>query len=169
MAAKTADIKVTGGVLVSGKGMERADVLIKDGLVDGIEAADSDRSAAKVIDAGGRFVLPGIIDAHQHPVYTDRMGTLSRSAASGGITTIIPYIGVVKAWGVEGDLLGAVESFIEEGDRDSFIDFGYHCAIMHDDMATIDTAIPKTIDRGVTTFKGFMAYKKGGCCSRTKN
>ena len=111
MAAKGADLAVKGGVLVDGKEMRRGDIFIKDGLVDGIERSESTRSAQSVIDATGKFVLPGIIEAHCHPVYADRFDTFSQSAAYGGITTIIPYIGVVKSWGKTGNLLNTVKEF----------------------------------------------------------
>lgn len=92
MTIKSADIAVKGGVLVNGEEMKRGDIFIKDGLVDSIERGESTRSAQRVIDATGKFVLPGIIDAHCHPVYADRIDTLSQSAAFGGITTLIPFI-----------------------------------------------------------------------------
>ena len=157
---KTADIAVKGGVLVSSKEMKRADVFIKDGLVDSLEPAESTRSASRVINASGKFVLPGIIDAHLHPVYADRIDTLSRSAACGGITTLIPFIGAVKAWGKTGTLYDAVKDFIEEGQKTSVLDFGIHCTVVADDMATAATVIPKVVELGVISFKAFMAFAK---------
>ena len=162
MAAKGADIAVKGGVLVDGKEMRRGDIFIKDGLVDGIERSESTRSAQSVIDATGKFVLPGIIEAHCHPVYADRFDTFSKSAAYGGITTIIPYIGVVKSWGKTGNLLNTVKEFIEEGQNTSMIDFAVNCTLVHSDMETAATLIPEIVGLGVTSFKGFMAYSKRG-------
>ena len=52
------------------------------------------------------------------------------------ITTLIPYIGAVKAWGVEGNLWDAVNYFIDEGARDSVIDFGLHCSLVAGDIKT---------------------------------
>lgn len=162
MTAKGADIAVKGGVLVDGGEMKRGDIFIKDGLVDSIERGESARSAERVIDATGKFVLPGIIDAHLHPVYADRIDTLSQSAAFGGITTLIPFIGAVKAWGKTGGLFDAVKDFIEEGQRTSVVDFGIHCTLMRDDMETVDTVIPKLVELGVVSFKAFMAFSKRG-------
>ncbi len=157
-----ADIAVTGGVVVNSREMILADVFITDGLVDGVEPAGSGRKAGKTIDAGGKFVLPGIIDAHLHPVYADRIDTLSQAAVWGGITTLIPYVGAVKAWGMEGGLMGAIETFIEEGETTSAIDFGYHCSLVSENIETIDEMMPKLIDIGVTSFKGFMSYARRG-------
>ncbi|MCL4181990.1 MAG: amidohydrolase family protein [Burkholderiaceae bacterium] len=156
------DIQIRGGVLVSSQEMKLADVFIKDGIVDSIERPDSGRHARKVIDAKGKYVLPGIVEAHLHPVYADRLDSLSRSAVYGGITTLIPYIGAVKAWGVEGNLWDAVNYFIDEGARDSVIDFGLHCSLVSGDLAELESLIPKICQRGVRSFKGFMAYRKRG-------
>lgn len=156
------DIQIKGGVLVNSKELRLADVFIKDGVVESIERPDGGKGAKRVIDAKGKFVLPGIVEAHLHPVYADRLDTLSRAAVYGGITTLIPYIGAVKAWGVEGNLWDAVNYFIDEGARDSVIDFGLHCSLVAGDLAELDRLVPRICARGVRSFKGFMAYKKRG-------
>lgn len=156
------DIHIKGGVLVNSKEIRLADVYIRDGLIESIERPNSGKPAKRVIDATGKFVLPGIVEAHLHPVYADRLDTLSKSAVFGGITTLIPYIGAVKAWGVEGNLWDAVNYFIDEGARDSVIDFGLHCSLVSSDLAELDTLIPRICERGVRSFKGFMAYKRRG-------
>ena len=162
MSANNADIAVTGGVLVNSQGIKRADIFIKNGQMDTIEPTGSDRSASKRIDATGKFVLPGIIDAHLHPVYADRIDTLSRAAAFGGITTLIPFIGAIKAWGKEGTLFDAVKGIIAEGEKSSYLDFAIHCSLCHDDLKTVTSVLPKVIELGVISFKGFMAFAKRG-------
>lgn len=162
MASSGDDIHIKGGVLVNSSELRLADIFIKDGLVDSVERPESGKTARRTINATGKFVLPGIVEAHLHPVYADRLDTLSKSAVYGGITTLIPYIGAVKAWGVEGNLWDAVNYFIDEGARDSVIDFGLHCSLMSDDLGDLENLIPKICDRGVRSFKGFMAYKKRG-------
>ena len=156
------DIQVKGGVLVNSREMKLGDVFIKDGIVDSIEPPNSEKTAKTTIDATGKLVLPGIVEAHLHPVYADRLDTLSKAAVHGGITTLIPYIGAVKAWGVEGNLWDAVNYFIDEGARDSVIDFGLHCTLLAGDLDGLDSLIPRICDRGVRSFKGFMAYRKRG-------
>lgn len=162
MTQERCDIQIKGGVLVDSKELKRADVFIKDGLVYSIEEPGSAMEADKVIDATGKFVLPGIVEGHLHPVYADRLETLSKAAVLGGITTLIPYIGAVKAWGVEGNLWDAVNYFIEEGQNDSVIDFGLHCSLVASDLEDMAETIPKICERGVRSFKGFMAYRKRG-------
>ena len=83
MKSDIADIVIKNGILVTAKELKRADVYIKDGRVDGIGSADTPRSATNVIDASAKLVLPGIIDAHIHPVYADRIDTLNRVREAG--------------------------------------------------------------------------------------
>ncbi len=153
---------IKGGTLVNSQGMGPADIYIHDGIIDSIEPGESQRKANRVIDASGKFVLPGIIDSHLHPVYADRIDTLSQVAPLGGITTLIPYIGAVKAWGKTGNLIDAVKDFIEEGEKTSIVDFGIHCSLTLNDMETIDEAIPTAVEMGVNSFKVFMAYARRG-------
>jgi len=162
MTQDPCDVQIRGGVLVNSRELRLADVFVRNGIVESIEAPDSGKTARKTIDAKGKFVLPGIVEAHLHPVYADRLDTLSKAAVYGGITTLIPYIGAVKAWGVEGNLWDAVNYFIDEGARDSVIDFGLHCSLVAGDMAELENLVPKICARGVRSFKGFMAYKKRG-------
>lgn len=162
MSTGDCDIQIKGGVLVNSKEMKLADVFIRSGLIDSIEAPGSGKSARKVIDATGRYVLPGIVESHLHPVYADRLDTLSQAAVFGGITTLVPYIGAVKAWGVEGNLLDAVNYFMEEGARDSVVDFGLHCSLVASDLPELEQTVPQICAKGVRSFKGFMAYRKRG-------
>ena len=162
MASSSHSIQIKGGVLVNSSELRLADVFIRNGVIDSIERPGSGKKARHVIDATGKFVLPGIVEAHLHPVYADRLDTLSKSAVYGGITTLIPYIGAVKAWGVKGNLWDAVNYFIDEGARDSVIDFGLHCSLVNSDLDDLDSLIPRICERGVRSFKGFMAYKRRG-------
>lgn len=162
MEKQKADIIVANGMVVSSRDIKPKDVVIKDGkILDTPEDAVA-YEAGQIIDARGKYVLPGIIDAHFHPVYADRIDTLSKAAATGGITTLIPYVGAVAAWGQGGELVDSVQSFIEEGESSSILDFGIHCTFTQKDMATVEKSIPVLIEMGVVSFKGFTAYKKRG-------
>jgi len=162
MEKQQADLIVANGMVVSSHNIERKDVVIKDGKVLDTPEKAVAYEGDQVIEAKGKFVLPGIVDAHFHPVYADRIDTLSKAAATGGITTLIPYVGAVAAWGQGGDLVESVQSFIAEGESSSILDFGIHCTFTQNDMATVDTSIPALIEMGVVSFKGFTAYKKRG-------
>ena len=87
---------------------------------------------------------------------------LSRAALSGGVTTVIPYIGAVAAWGKQGGLVQAIDDFIREGETGSCIDFGLHCTLTANVMEEADDAIPELVARGVISFKAFTSYRKRG-------
>ena len=106
-----ADCVIRGGLLVNGQGVTRNDILIGDGIVQQI---GQDLQAPDVIDASGKYVLPGIVDAHSHPVFADKIDTFSISAAYGGITTIIPFFGNFSSWGTSGRTSDIIKAHIEE-------------------------------------------------------
>ncbi len=151
---------IRGGLVVSGKGINKDDILIGNGVIQKIGKIERNIRAAKVIDASGKYILPGVIDTHCHPVYTDKMDTFSQSAAYGGVTTIIPFIGNVSSWGYSGKTSETVKRFIEDGERASYLDFAVHATFVAEDDAVAE--IPKLIRMGVISFKMFMTYFKRG-------
>ena len=162
MSSQKIDIAIVNGRVVDRHTIIAADILISDGRIAAISSPEERQEVGRIIDAAGNYVLPGLIDAHLHPVYADRIDTLSRAAVCEGVTTLIPYIGAVKAWGQAGGLIGAIEDFIAEGESTSLVDFSLHCTLMQDDMADIEETIPQMIERGIISFKAFMAYAKRG-------
>ena len=64
MEGTTGTLVIKGGdVLLPDGRIETRDVLIEDGS---IACVGTDLSAGKRIDAGGAYVLPGLIDIHTH-------------------------------------------------------------------------------------------------------
>jgi dihydropyrimidinase len=162
MASRRAEALVKGGLVVTGQGAGRYDILVEGGKVKEMAPDLSDRAAVLVIDATGRYVLPGAIDAHTHPVYADKMDTFSICAAYGGITTVIAFVGNVKSWGFSGYTTDIVKGFIEEGERLSYLDFAAHGTYSAADEETLARSIPELVRLGVPSFKVFMAYKRRG-------
>jgi allantoinase len=77
------DLIVRGGTLVTPTGLNRADLGVANGRIAKI-AASIDEDAAVTLDADGRYVFPGILDAHVHfnePGRTEWEGISSGSAA----------------------------------------------------------------------------------------
>ena len=161
MTKKRADLLIKGGLVVTGEGIFHKDILVVDGRIDTIERGLS-ADAVRVIDAGGLYVLPGAIDAHAHPVYEDRMDQYSITAAYGGVTTIVPFVGNVKSWGFSGYTTDVVKAFIEESEAISYLDFGVHGAFSTADEDSLERSIPELIKMGIPSFKLFMAYKRRG-------
>ena len=113
--------------------------------------------ADRVIDAHGKYVLPGLIDCHLHvgPEYDD-WTTAPRAAARTGLTTLLPFV-IYD----EGETLPrAFARLREEAEARSVLDFGFHFILNHE-PAILD-GIPEAVRQGVTSFKLFMTYKKRG-------
>ena len=166
MTTEQSDVLVKGGILVSGSGMSRSDVLISQGVVSEIGPDLSARRARRTIDAAGKYVLPGGIDSHAHPVSGDKMDTYSMCAAYGGVTTVAAFIGSDKhrherfgnAWGIRDYNPDIVKGFIEFGERTSYTDFAVHGYITPRDIDTIDKVIPELIRMGAISFKMFLTW-----------
>src|SRR5690606_24534877 len=117
-------------------------------------------SADTVIDARGKYVIPGGIDAHTHMSLpfggtsaSDTPETGTRAAAWGGTTTIIDF--AVQAAG--GDVFEGLAKWHGMFDGECAIDYGFHQIIGGVDERAL-AAMPRLIDEGITSFKLFMAY-----------
>src|ERR687896_1308361 len=73
--------------------MGDTNIMIENGKIKSLANSANDVSASRKIDVRGKYVLPGAIDPHVHyGVYTpinEAARTESRSAAVGGVTTMI--------------------------------------------------------------------------------
>src|ERR1700741_5682870 len=93
------DILIRGGTVVSPQTTEQFDIGIKNGRIVAFAAPNSiDLTANRMIDARGKYVVPGGIDAHVHfnvalsPVMRAQSTTFGgRAAAFGGTTTFIDF------------------------------------------------------------------------------
>jgi dihydropyrimidinase len=151
---KRFDILIQGGLVVTGSGIRRADLGIKGEQIISVEPGLSEAEAGKVIDASGRYVMPGVIDVHTHPVYEDDLGGLALTAAHGGTTFLIHF-----AYAKPGmKLIDTIKTFKDEGGQKSYVDFGIHGTLF--DPASQIEEIPKAFDLGVSSFKMFMTYAK---------
>ena len=166
MTSSSADVLISGGLLVTGVGITRSDILVSDGKVAEVGPDLSDRAAQRTIDASGRYVLPGGIDAHAHPVHADKMDTFSVCAALGGVTTVIAFIGSEmfkherygNAWGMQDYNPDMVRGFIDEASETSYVDFAVHGLLTMHDKDDVDRIVPELVRMGVISFKLFMPW-----------
>jgi dihydropyrimidinase len=156
---------IRGGTVVTAEGERRADVLIEGEIVKAV-ALDLDIAGAKVIDAGGAYVMPGGIDPHTHmqlpfmgTVASEDFFTGTSAAAAGGTTTIIDFV----IPDPQERVLDAYKKWRGWAEK-SAADYSLHVAItwwddtVHADMETL------TKQYGVNSFKHFMAYKNAIMC-----
>jgi len=154
MTPKTYDFLIKGGLILSGAGIQKADVGIKGEQIASVNAHLPPDEANHVIDASGKYVMPGVIDVHVHPLSVDGLSGSSLTAAYGGTTSLMYF-----AFAEQGtNLVDTIKTYQEEGSRDSFLDFGIHGTLF--DPAYQIKEIPQVINLGVTTFKMFMSYAK---------
>lgn len=123
IAEPTVSLVVRGGRAVTPHGIVRADIAVADGTIARLAEEIAPPPGATVVDARGAFVIPGVIDAHDHPVYGDRLATMSRSAVAGGITTLLSFFAAMPDRATPMDQLCR---FIDEGVGTSLVDFGVH-------------------------------------------
>ena len=119
-----------------------------------------DVKADRVIDAQGKYVIPGGIDPHTHldmpfagTVSADDFETGTRAAAHGGTTTLIDFAIQTKGRST----LEALETWHKKAEGKTAIDYGFHMIIT--DLE--DDRVPEMrtlADEGVTSYKLFMAY-----------
>ncbi|SOC57079.1 dihydropyrimidinase [Ornithinimicrobium cerasi] len=158
---------ISGGTVVSATGRAAADVLVDGETVRALLqpgstllGADVAASVDRVIDATGKYVIPGGIDGHTHMQLpfggteaSDTFETGTRAAAWGGTTTIIDY--AVQTYGQR--IQDGLAAWHEKAAGNCAIDYGFH-QIVGDVTSESLLAMRGLPEEGVTSFKMFMAY-----------
>jgi dihydropyrimidinase len=153
---KKYDLLLAGGSVVTGAGIRRADVGVQGEQIAAVEPAIPRQEAQEFVDVSGKYVFPGIIDVHVHPVYLDDVEACSRIAAYGGTTTLLHF-----AYARTGDsLLQRVEEMLLDAQKRSRLDFGVHGGMFEAPRQVPE--IPRVMELGVRTFKFFLTYLKQG-------
>jgi len=158
---------IKGGTVVSATGRGEADVLV-DGdkivalLAPGSQLLGTDltQGVDTVVDASGKYVIPGGIDAHTHmelpfggTAASDTFETGTRAAAHGGTTMIIDF--AVQTYGTK--VMDGLATWHQKAAGNCAIDYGFHQIIGGVDADSL-AVMPTLIDEGITSFKLFMAY-----------
>lgn len=150
---------IKNGTLVTAETEYAADILIQDGKVQSIGQNMTD-AADQVIDAAGKYVLPGGVDQHVHFSFEFNGAKVrgfqsSAAAAAGGTTTVIEFVNQLRGKG----LLASVEDYRKENaDNVAAVDYSFH-AVMTDPRPGVIEEIPDLAKAGYPVMKLFMAYK----------
>ncbi|MFC0082042.1 dihydroorotase family protein [Aciditerrimonas ferrireducens] len=150
------DLVVRAGTLVAPGGRAVLDVVVEDGRVAALVPAGTGRGA-RVLEAEGRLVLPGMVDSHVHvmePGDTSReeIATATAAAARHGITTIVehthgwPVTSVARLHEKRGHWAGR-----------SFVDYGFAAHVWPDAVRDL----PALYEAGVAFFKIFTCATHG--------
>ena len=159
------DTIIQGGQLVSSTETVRADLGIRGGKIVAVgkQLAKADAHGATIVNAAGRYVIPGGIDVHVHlelpfcgTVSSDNYDSGTRAAACGGVTTLIDF---AIPYGKE-TLQQAVDNWQARAAGKACVDYSFHLAITNWQNQKKD--VKKMVDQGIPTFKQFMIYEKEG-------
>ena len=159
----TGVVLIKGGDVVNCEETSTADVLVVDGKITAVGEDLDIPENATVINASGKYVIPGGIDTNTHfrraldgkdPVLDD-FQTGSRAAVAGGTTMVVDLVIPEPEEG----LLAAVTAWKEEAQENSCCDFSLAVAVTCVTEQTIEEMEVLVRDHGVNTFKVFMSFK----------
>ena len=151
---------IRGGTVVTASDQYRGDVLIEGEKVTAIGTSLT-AQADRVIDAAGKYVLPGGIDVHTHldmpfggSTSADDFESGTIAAAHGGTTSVVDF-----AIQYKGETLHqAWENWMRKAEGKAAIDYGFHM-IITDLPDSVEKEMDSMVSEGVTSFKLFMAYR----------
>jgi dihydropyrimidinase len=160
-------VLIKGGTVVSATGTGHADVLVDGETIAAVLkpgstllGVDLEANVDEVLDAAGKYVIPGGIDPHTHMELpfggtqaSDTFETGTRAAAWGGTTMIIDF--AVQRYGERVE--EGLATWHAKAAGNACIDYGFHQIIGGVDEFSLK-AMDSLIDEGVTSFKLFMAY-----------
>ncbi|MEX1038283.1 MAG: dihydropyrimidinase [Acidimicrobiia bacterium] len=151
---------IKGGTVITATEKMDADVLIDGGKVVALLGRDHTVVPDEIIDAGGKYVMPGGIDVHTHmelpfggTFAADTFETGTRAAAWGGTTTIIDFAVQTKGESA----MDGFEAWMRKADGNCAIDYGFHMITGDINEQTLKE-MQMLMDEGVSSFKMFMAY-----------
>jgi dihydropyrimidinase len=126
---------------------------IRDGRIAGLFAPGEELPSDEVVDCGGKWIMPGVVDPHVHFGFgspeTDFL-TESRSAALGGITSALSFYRTA-------DFRNAFDAYRDRAASQACIDFGLHFGITS--HLHVETLAECSKRFGVTSYKLYLMYK----------
>src|SRR5258708_21731522 len=154
------DTIIGNGSVVTATDTYVADVAISDGRIAAIGKDLPRQNASKVLDASGKYVLPGGIDVHTHldmpfggTTSADDFETGTRAAAFGGTTTLIDFAIQYKGQ----PLREAFDTWMGKAANKAVCDYAFHCIVTDITDGQLQQ-MNDLVGEGVTSFKLFMAY-----------
>jgi len=151
---------IKGGLIVTATGRYVADVYAEGDKIKVI-GTDLDYPADEVVEAKGKYVLPGAIDPHTH-ISMPFMGTHAQddyqtgtiAAACGGVTTVVDFDLQQKGE----TLLEAIERKKSWAEDKVCVDYSLHPAVMDPRPEVIEEVKKAILEYGTPSFKIFMVY-----------
>ena len=155
---------IKNGMLCTESGVYEADLLLEEGVIREI-GTDLQDSGAEVVDAKGKYVLPGAVDIHTHmdldvgiARVIDDFYTGTIAAACGGTTSIVDHM----AFGPQNcSLWHQVKEYHRLADGNAVVDYGFHGVFQHVNPQVLEEMGEIAKEEGITSFKVYMTYGYG--------
>src|SRR5439155_1671407 len=154
-------VLIRGGRIVTAADDYVADLYVEEETITLI-GESLDMQADKVIDAGGKYVLPGCVDPHTHldmpfggTVTIDDVESGQTAAAFGGTTCHVDF--VIQPHGQT--FAAALDEWRAKAAGKQVIDMGYHMAVTDLENGGTLEELATLPEQGITSYKLFMAYK----------
>ncbi|MEW6663857.1 MAG: dihydroorotase family protein [Thermodesulfobacteriota bacterium] len=139
------------GIYETGIGIENERIVM---LAPDSRLPESD----EVIDAGGRYVLPGLVDSHMHfpwpPAddFANRIESETKACLYGGCTTAVHMLRGSP------DISEETASFINLFEQNAFVDAGLNAMILSREHVE---QIRRLAESGMRSFKFYLPYRVG--------
>ena len=161
MSTPDFDLVIRNALVATASDTFEADIGIRDGRIAQLGLGIG--PGQQEIDAKGRVVTPGGVDAHCHldqpmapPVrMADDFDTGTRAAACGGTTTVIPFAAQERGQ----SLRAAVADYHQRADGKAHIDHGFHLIVSDPTPDVLANELPALIQEGYSSFKIYMTYE----------
>ncbi|MGE8201630.1 MAG: dihydropyrimidinase [Variovorax sp.] len=160
MTFRDLDLVVRNARVATASDTFDSDIGIRDGRI--VQLGLGLPPGRQEIDAAGRYVTPGGVDAHCHldqpmepPVrMADDFDTGTRAAACGGTTTVIPFAAQHKGQ----SLRAAVQDYHQRAEGRAHVDHAFHLIVSDPTEEVLKHELPQLIAEGYTSFKIYMTY-----------
>ncbi|TWD91491.1 dihydropyrimidinase [Variovorax beijingensis] len=160
MTFRDLDLVVRNARVATASDTFDSDIGIRDGRI--VQLGLALPAGRREIDAAGRYVTPGGVDAHCHldqpmepPVrMADDFDTGTRAAACGGTTTVIPFAAQHKGQ----SLRAAVQDYHQRAEGRAHVDHAFHLIVSDPTEEVLKHELPQLIAEGYTSFKIYMTY-----------
>ncbi|NCB44381.1 MAG: dihydropyrimidinase, partial [Clostridia bacterium] len=152
-------VLIQNGIVVTSENEVKADVYIEGETIKAI-GENLKIAADEVVDATGKYILPGGVDQHVHFSFTYKGSKVrgfetSHAAVVGGTTTLIEFVNQEPGKG----LVQSIDEYRKtDVDGIAMVDYSFH-SVMTDPRPEVIQEIPELAKAGYPTMKLFMAYK----------
>ncbi|MFN8669339.1 MAG: dihydropyrimidinase [Gemmatimonadaceae bacterium] len=154
------DLVIRGGTVVTAAETVSCEIGIRDGIITALGRDLG--NAREVLDATGRLVLPGGVDAHCHIDQKSSTGLITAddfytggvSAACGGTTTIIPFAAQHRG----NSLVQVVRDYEAKAAPRAFVDYAFHLIVSDATPTVLQQELPQLIHEGHPSLKVYLTY-----------